>query len=407
MREFWIPGLLSAEIAAGAPPMRLMLLGEKLIAFRTEAGAVGVMDHRCPHRCASLFYARTDPDGIRCVYHGWKFDAAGRCLDQPNVPADRQMLDVAGARAYRTAERGGVVWVYMGRRAVPPPLPGFAVLDLPQARISAWCEQRACNYLQALEGEIDTSHAGFLHMGLSSAESINGPQGNSIDVANRAVEYQVQDTEYGMLAGAHRDAGDGETYWRFAQFLLPFWTQPPPSAFGTEAVARAWVPLDDEHTMLFAISTDTYMMAQGPNARRAPNPHAGFSLDYDFLPNTTDWLGRWRLAAQVGNDHLIDREVQRSASYSGIEGLDVQDVAMQESMGPIVDHGLERLVGSDLAVARMRRRLLQAVRAHAESGTAPGCIDRPDAYATWSGYLTAPTAQGFEGAYKANLPTGR
>src|SRR5262249_16374331 len=165
MREYWIPALMGSEVTRGGPPMRLMLLGEKLIAFRDSAGRVGVMDHRCPHRCASLFLGRNEEGGIRCIYHGWKFDVSGECLDMPNVPPHQDFKHKVKAKAYPTIERAGMVWVYMGSRAQSPPLPGFEILDVPDDEVGVLLIQRDCNYLQALEGDIDTSHFGFLHAG--------------------------------------------------------------------------------------------------------------------------------------------------------------------------------------------------------------------------------------------------
>ena len=389
MRQYWVPALMSSELECDGPPVRLKLLCEELIAFRTTSGEVGIMDHHCPHRRTSLFFGRNEEDGIRCVFHGWKFNAAGDCLDQPNVPPRLGSAYKVRAKAYRTRERYGIVWVYMGPRAEPPALPHFPVFDLPSERLSLWCEQRECNYLQPIEGELDTSHAGFLHMGqVGTTAHVNTSYGASIDVENRAVEYKVLDTEVGIMAGGYRAADERNTYWRIGNLLLPFWTQPPPCAFGTEAVARAWVPMDDTHTMLFAISTDTYVMAMGPRAAR-PTSVAGMSFDYEFLPNTPDWYGRWRLARNLGNDYLIDRNVQRAASYSGIEGLDVQDSMVQETMGPIADRSQEHLVPSDLAIARLRRRLLDAAKALRDCKTVPPGVDCPDAYNRWCGFLVA------------------
>ena len=164
MRCYWIPALMSSELVSDGPPVRLMLLGEKLIAFRDSAGRVGVMDHRCPHRCASLFLGRNEEGGIRCIYHGWKFDVAGNCVDMPSLPPPG-FKEKIKARACQVVERAGVVWVYMGSRAAAPPLPAFEILDLPEDEIRVSFIQRECNYLQALEGEIDTSHFGFLHAG--------------------------------------------------------------------------------------------------------------------------------------------------------------------------------------------------------------------------------------------------
>ena len=170
MREYWIPAAMASELVADAPPMRLMLLGEKLIAFRDSAGRVGIMDQQCPHRCASLFFGSNEQGGLRCAYHGWKFEADGTCVDMPNVPAHLAHPEKIRANAYPTVERNGLIWTYMGTRALPPPLPALEPTLMPEGEMRIFMVQRACNWLQALEGDIDTSHFGFLHAGLVAAE---------------------------------------------------------------------------------------------------------------------------------------------------------------------------------------------------------------------------------------------
>src|ERR1700691_1115716 len=149
MREYWIPAAMGSELKRNGPPVRLVLLGERLIAWRDSAGRVGVMDHRCPHRCASLWFGRNEEGGLRCVYHGWKYDVEGRCLDQPNVPPHQDFRDKVRAKAYPARERNGVVWVYMGPRAEPPPLPSVEATLAADAQL--WFIQRECNWLQAIE----------------------------------------------------------------------------------------------------------------------------------------------------------------------------------------------------------------------------------------------------------------
>ena len=165
MRQYWIPAIKSNELQRDGAPMRLMLLGEKLIAFRDTQGRVGVMQHQCPHRCASLFLGRNEEDGIRCIYHGWKFDVDGNCVDMPSVPASQDFKDKVKAKAYKVAERNGLIWVYMGPRNEAPPLPMVEATLLPEDQVDIVLVQRDCNWMQALEGDIDTSHFGFLHVG--------------------------------------------------------------------------------------------------------------------------------------------------------------------------------------------------------------------------------------------------
>src|SRR4029453_11893726 len=145
MRCYWIPAALSSELVRDGAPVRLMLLGEKLIAFRDSAGRVGVMDHRCPHRCASLFLGRNEDRGLRCIYHGWKFDVAGNCVDMPSIPTDQDFRSKVKAKAYPAVERAGLVWVYMGARAEAPPLPALDILDAPASEIKVHLVQRDCN----------------------------------------------------------------------------------------------------------------------------------------------------------------------------------------------------------------------------------------------------------------------
>jgi phthalate 4,5-dioxygenase oxygenase subunit len=407
MRQFWIPGLLSSELKSDGAPVRLMLLGERLVAFRTTSGRVGVMDHRCAHRCASLFYGRNEEEGIRCVYHGWKFDADGQCVDAPNVRSRKPIHPTIKAKAYRTTELHGVVWVYMGQREVAPPLPKLPVLTAPTDNVHVWCMQRECNYLQALEGDLDTSHAGFLHYGggMGVVGSVNEKLPEAISISTPDPEFRVMDTECGVMAGAYRPADAQNTYWRFTNFILPFFSQIPPCPLGSEAILRAWVPMDDTHTMFFSITTDTFQLSRSPRANQRPVRQTGLTTDYKFLPHTTDWYGRWRPSANPGNDHMIDREIQRTESYSGIEGLDMQDAAVTESMGAIVDHERENLAQSDLLVIRTRRKMLEAMRGWEKNRELPAALDNPDAYSSrWSGHIIAPNGQDMRDVYLENIP---
>ncbi len=284
MREYWIPALMSSEVARGGAPLRLMLLGEKLIAFRDGDGRVGVMDHRCPHRCASLFLGRNEADGLRCIYHGWKFDVAGRCIDMPNVAPQQDFKHRVGAKAYRTVERAGVVWVYMGSRAEAPPLPAFEVLGVPDDEVGVIFIQRHCNYLQALEGDIDTSHFGFLHAGHVDAENLAADDPILHTVAIRTPDYHIADTAWGTTYAGYRTAGPGRTSWRFGNFLFPFWAQVPNGEFASHLQVRGWVPLDDEHTMYCVLwwKRGLSAMTQGAPAFKDGTPVGGMGRRQRF-----------------------------------------------------------------------------------------------------------------------------
>jgi phthalate 4,5-dioxygenase oxygenase subunit len=410
MREYWIPACGSAELAADGPPLRLVLLGEKLIAFRDSGGRVGVLDHRCPHRCASLFLGRNEANGLRCAYHGWKFDVAGNCLDMPNVPPRHSFAAKVRAKAYQTIERNGIVWTYMGERAEAPPLPALEPLLLPETEMRVAFVQRECNWVQALEGDIDTSHFGFLHDGMAKAGDFPPDSIRHFMLADRAPDYHMADMDWGMMYAAYRPAGPSHLYYRIAHFLFPFWTMIPAFSFGHHIVMRGWVPMDDTHTMFMHFSW------KGNGAplpmRNDGGSNTASSFDYRYQPNTTDWYGRWRLIATQKDDWGIDRELQRRSSFTGITGIHLQDQAVTESMGPIVDRSWEHLTISDLMITRTRRRLLRAARDLADAGVTPPGVDDPEiCLGAHSGDYVAPASLPWQRAYANELkaaanPTG-
>lgn len=378
MRQYWMPAAKSSEVVADGDPLRLLILGEHLIAFRDTEGRVGVMDHRCPHRCASMFLGRNEEGGIRCVYHGWKFDVTGKCLDMPNVPSHQNFKDKVHAKAYRAVERNGLIWIYMGQKQNdPPPLPVIEANLIEKSDI--WCLQRECNWLQALEGDIDTSHVGFLHVGMLTPDDLEEDHPMRPTVLNRAPEYEVRATEWGTMYGGYRLNDDGQMSWRVAHFMYPFWTQTPNAKFGTRAIARAWVPMDDEHCMLFDISGG---VDDGNPAYISKRKNGELLYEkFVYEPNTTDWHGRWRCKDRSHNDWGIDRESQRNGmQYTGIGNITIQDQAVTESMGSITDHSFEHLAPTDQMIARTRRALLQAARAWKEKSMTPPGSEKPEVY---------------------------
>ncbi len=416
MREYWIPAAKSSELVADGAPLRLILLGEKLIAFRDSSGRVGIMDHRCPHRCASLFFGRNEEDGIRCSYHGWKFDVEGRCLDQPNLLGQQQFTGKVTAKAYKAVDRNGVIWAYMGERAVPPPMPAFGPTRLPADHVEVTFAMRECNWLQALEGDIDNSHTSFLH-GYDIAKRYDKQRTpnrdvQQVSVTNKAPVYEVLNTAWGTMYGAARPGDVGVQVWRVGQFLFPFWSMPSPGNIRRHVVARAWVPMDDTHAMFVNMA---WIKAQGDadvddEAGGSVGSADGYtkyarSNKFEYLPSTTDWLGRWRLRANVGNDYMMERELQKTGgSYSGVRGVHIQDQAVTESMGEIADHGFEHLGPSDLMIARTRRRLFQAAETLVRDGTMPPGVDDAEAFAGARGGNYAASAETpFLDSYRAEM----
>jgi hypothetical protein len=261
----------------------------------------------------------------------------------------------------------------------PPPLPDLEANQLAEGQWQVSAYQRECNWLQGLEGDIDTAHIGFLHFG--SVRADDAPEGTFRYYAlkDRAPRYAVLDTEYGSMYGAYRPAGPGQQYWRIAQFLFPFFTMTPTGLLGRQIIGRAWVPMDDEHMILFTMTPMPTAEFQATRERQG-------AIRPVLMPNDTSWLGRFRLIANESNDYHLDRERQdQDEEYSGIAGIHLQDQAITESMGTIYDRTKEHLGSSDAMVIRVRRRLIAAARALAESGATPPGVDRPEVYRQRSG----------------------
>ncbi|HEU0166654.1 MAG TPA: Rieske 2Fe-2S domain-containing protein [Chloroflexota bacterium] len=383
MRHYWIPAALSSELLTpDGDPMRLRILGENLIAFRTTSGKVGVVQNHCPHRGASLFFARNEEDGLRCVYHGWKFDVNGQCVDMPNEPAESNFKNKVKALSYRVEERGGVIWLYMGpNQAAAPALPELEANMQPEGEYSLGIFQRECNYMQALEGDIDTGHTVFLHTGHMTIKDAPAGSWGYAALADRAPRYEAVDTNAGTMYTAFRPAGD-DVYYRIAQFLFPFYTMIPTGVLGLEVRVRAWVPIDDGHC--FGLGMHRAANTNRPGGRQFRDPTK-------LLPNSTDWLGRFRTEANARNDFLVDRDKQRRLeSYTGLPSVTLEDQAITESMGDSYDRTAEHLGTSDTMIIRTRRRMIQAAKALREHGALPPASEDPKAYAVRSGGVLLP-----------------
>ena len=388
MRQYWVPIAQSSELPAdGRTPLRIRVLGENLIAFRMASGSVALLQQWCPHRGASLFLGRNEGDGIRCVYHGWKFDDSGACTDMPSEPADSNYRRKVRAVAYPCQERGGLIWTYMGTAEDLPSLPEIEANVAEGAAVTQQM-MRECNYLQALEGDIDTVHFTFLHTGhLAPGDA---PPDNFLDfqINHRVADLDVRETPWGTTYGARRPAVNGMDYWRIATFMFPFYTLIPPFALATNRWARAWVPMDDEHTMFF------HMMA--PALDTPINPEEAhidmrFDKGQEKLPDDGSWYGRARSVYNAGNDWGIDRSlIDDRVSYTGLPGVHMEDQAITESMGPIFDRTLEHLGTSDKMIIQTRLRLLRAAKALRDDGVIPPGVRDPGVYRQRSGGVLLP-----------------
>jgi phthalate 4,5-dioxygenase oxygenase subunit len=392
-RQYWLPAIKSDELPApDCPPIRVKLLGEELIGFRTTLGAVGLIQNACPHRGASLFFGRNEEEGLRCVYHGWKFDIAGDCVDMPSEPAESNFRTKVHARAYRTHERNGIIWAYMGSRDVPPSLPELEANMLGEENSTITVLHRANSWMQGWEGEMDTIHAAFLHGGATRVEDTEPGSLQYYEVKTRNGKFAVKDTDMGVSYGMYRVAEEDSYYWRVGHMLFPCFAMVPPGPLGQGPSFMAYVPMDDYHTLEWgcfsrARQPQQVMAGQGNVARGRRT--AG--VDREYLPNGTGWHDRFNINQNFSNDFLIDREAQRNwESFTGIRGIRQQDMAMTESMGPIMNRGREHLGTTDALIIRTRRKLIASARALEEHDIAPPGVDTPQAYHQRSGGIVLP-----------------
>jgi phthalate 4,5-dioxygenase len=386
LRRFWQPFALSTELpTADSDPIRVRVLGEDLVAFRDSNSQVGLLANNCPHRGASLFFGRNEEAGLRCVYHGWKFDLSGTCVDMPNEPAESDFKHKVKATAYPVQERGDVLWAYMGPTEDMPSPPELEWTRVPASHRMVTKRIQACSFLQNVEGEVDSSHVSFLHSkGPAAAsagiEDLRSTLPNYME-RDRAPRFFVLPTEYGLLIGARRDAETDSFYWRITQFLMPTYTMiPVPVGFPVSFTAAT--PIDDERMQGFTVTWHPDRPLT-PGERAQIESWTGVHTEVD--PRTFQPL------RNKSNDYLVDRALQRSGrSYTGIRGIREEDLAVQEGMGPIYDRTTEHLGSSDLAVIAMRRRLVEAVSALAERGEVPYEARNADSYRVRSAALVLP-----------------
>jgi hypothetical protein len=288
------------------------------------------------------------------------------------------------ATAYPCVERGGVVWTYMGPRATPPPLPDFEANMLPDGEWTVTAAMRECNYFQALEGDIDTSHAQYLHWGSVRSQDTRPGTFISYRVQDRSPRYRVTETDFGTLYGAYMPAEADSYYWRIAGFLFPFYTMTPTGVLGHQVMARAWVPIDDDHTMFI-------MMAKRDERESRPRDQVNGGGTRPVETTGSGWLDRFRMRANARNDYFIDRDRQRrKVNFTGIEGVPVQDQAVTESMGPIYDRSQEHLGSSDTMIIQTRLRALEAVKAFRDEGVVPPGVDDPQVFRVRTGGVVLP-----------------
>jgi phthalate 4,5-dioxygenase oxygenase subunit len=373
MRHYWLPVCLSEEVVErDGAPVRARLLGQDLVIFRDTSGRLGVLDEGCRHRGASLSFGRNEECGLRCLYHGWKFDVDGNVMEMSSEPPDSPMLKSVKQRAYAVREAGGFVWIWMGAPERMREFEAPAWAPHPNCRTSIVKIHVACNWAQVLEGSIDSAHSSSLHSSEMPAAQVDGAKATGTrwprPSDDKAPKLKFQPTSYGFrYAAIRRPIVNPETdqYVRTTLFVAPFTVLIPPN--DQYNLSQMLVPMDDVNTMFYWIAWH-------------PDPERGISQDEwrRFCAATPgeDLDENWRKKRNLANRYLQDREAMKRGDFTGIKGIPCQDMAMWESMGPIVDRSRDKPGSSDVAVIQFRRMMVDAALRVAEGGPAIGTTDR-------------------------------
>ena len=360
LRRYWMPVCLSEELPEpDGAPVRVKAVGERLVAFRNSQGNVGLIQENCPHRSVSLFFARNEEDGLRCIYHGWKFDATGTCVDMPTEASTSNFKDKVRAQAYPVREVLGMVWAYLGPAAEQPEFPEFAWYGCGEGQVKASKMLEECNFVQAVEGAVDTVHSTFLHRGTPWLA-----EDNSLFVRDAAPRLEIQYTKYGFRYAGLRKADEEQQYVRITPFVMPWTTIVPGgsatndrSAGGGGKIWNAFVAIDDYNTWQFQ-----YLY----------NPNGPINYPHRVEQGGIWYDENYRKLRNIDNNYLQSQEMMKTQNFSGIKGILTQDMAVNESQGPICDRSIEHLGTTDIAIIAMRRMLVEATRSVEAGGDPPG-----------------------------------
>jgi phthalate 4,5-dioxygenase oxygenase subunit len=370
MRRHWLPACMSEEVAeADGAPVRTRLLGEDLVVFRDSQGRLGVLGEHCPHRGASLAFGRNEECGLRCLYHGWKFDVDGNCTGMSCEPDAARMMPHVKQKSYPVREGGGFVWIYMGPRAEMREFEPPAWAPTPGTKISIVKMHTACNWAQVLEGSIDSAHSSSLHSTNMPSMAVDGAKATDTNwprpSTDKAPRLQVQPTSFGFRYAAIRKPilnADTHDYVRVTLFVAPFTVLIPPN--DQYKLSQMLVPIDDENTMFYWVAWHETKGIPQDQWREFCGARVGIELDENYRKKLT-----------LENRFRQDRAAMKAGDFTGIQGIPAQDMAMWESMGPITDRTQDYLGASDLAVAQFRKQMIEAAKRVQSGGPAIGTTE--------------------------------
>jgi hypothetical protein len=282
----------------------------------------------------------------------------------------------------------------MGPAEKQPPLPAWEFANIPAEQRFVSKRLQECNWLQALEGGIDSSHVSFLHRGdLNTDPLFKGAKGNQYNLKDSRPVFEVVESPGGLYIGARRNADNGNYYWRITQWVMPSFTMIPPR--GDHPVhGHFWIPVDDQNCWAWSFD---YHSLRPLSAEQIAAMKEGKGIHVKYMPGT------YRPVANKDNDYLMDRAAQKAGkTYSGVEGFAIQDASLQESMGPVIDRSKENLVSTDNGIIMARHRLLRAAKALADKGVVPPGVEAAHQQVR-SASVVLPPDQPFKEAAKEQL----
>ena len=362
-RRFWIPACLSEELpGSDCNPIRVKLLGEDLVAFRDSNGKPGVIDAYCPHRGAPMFFGRNEEEGIRCLYHGWKFDVDGQCVDMPNIPHGDTAKNRMHTIAYPAIESANMIWVYMGPEDRKPPFPEFPyTTEVPKENVYVTRYEITCNWLQGQEGDYDPSHL-FVHSTLGANRDVAGEvigrqiKVVGVDPASIMRTVAVEDTPIGVMYAYNQPLTDDEMSVIGSHLILPCF---PSAGLATPGVfsSNIRIPIDNEHENHYRLRW----------TRRGFTEKELYDFKYGGFIFPLHEAGTYLAKQRLDNDYGHDPVLQRQFNFSGVVPFPTQDLMMIENQwGPIAKRDREHLVASDREIIAIRRRLLKMAKAMAD-----------------------------------------
>ncbi len=360
MRRYWIPALLSSEVPEkDGAPVRVRILGEELVAFRATDGRIGLIGEFCLHRSTSLFFGRNEDCGLRCVYHGWKYDLDGHVTDTPGEPPGSTFKDRLKHVAYPTIEAGGMVFAYLGPPDKKPEFPNYSWRNLPADQVYVTKCLLDCNFMQGVEGECDSAHLTQLHRFFKNdpTSPIKDPQ-SRLYLHDPAPVYDREETDFGMRLIATRNSPDGGKYVRISSFEMPMacWI------LAIRKEVHYYVPINDRQCWRFDFGFD---------------PDQAVPADIRYGGRDKFILPDFRRTARMDNDYNIDRQKQKTVNFTGVDNFVNQDALAAESQGAIVDREREHLGQSDAGLVAVRRFILNAVKSFRDGAEPPHQVRDP------------------------------